>query len=135
MSKNMDLFRAIIERGFNQGDLSVADEICAPNVIEHEYLAAAHLPAPEILKSQIQEARTALTNFHLTIEDMVEDCGKVWARMVGRGFNPRTNAPVTMTVIDICRFDHGQLVEHWGVPDRFAVLHQLGVLPGPVENR
>jgi hypothetical protein len=29
----------IIERGFNRGDLSVADEICSDALIEHEYLA------------------------------------------------------------------------------------------------
>jgi hypothetical protein len=34
-----------------------------------------------------------------------------------------------MTVIDICRFENGKLVEHWGVPDRFAMLHQAGALP------
>jgi predicted ester cyclase len=38
---------------------------------------------------------------------------------------------VTMTVIDICRFVDGRLVEHWGVPDRFALLHQLGIVPAP----
>jgi hypothetical protein len=35
----VDLFRQIIERGFNRGDLSVADEICSDALIEHEYLA------------------------------------------------------------------------------------------------
>ena len=39
MSKNIELFRLLIERGFNQGDLSVADEICAQVLAEHEYLA------------------------------------------------------------------------------------------------
>jgi len=34
-------------------------------------------------------------------------------------------------VIDICRFENGKLVEHWGVPDRFAALHQVGALPPP----
>jgi predicted SnoaL-like aldol condensation-catalyzing enzyme len=134
MSKNIELFRAIIERGFNQGDLSVADEVCAPRLAEHEYLAAAHLPGPEILKSQIREARAALDDFSLSIEDMVEDGDKVWARMVGRGLNPRTRTQVTMTVIDICRFVDGRLVEHWGVPDRFALLHQLGIVPVPARE-
>jgi hypothetical protein len=36
-----------------------------------------------------------------------------------------------MDVVDICRFEDGLLIEHWGVPDRFALLHQLGLLPGP----
>ena len=30
-----------------------------------------------------------------------------------------------------CRFENGKIVEHWGVPDRFALLHQLGLLPLP----
>jgi predicted ester cyclase len=33
--------------------------------------------------------------------------------------------------MDICRFVDGKLVEHWGVPDRFALLHQIGALPPP----
>jgi ketosteroid isomerase-like protein len=131
MSRNIELFRGIIERGFNHGDMSVADEVCAPRLTEHEYLAPAHLPGPEILKSQIREARSALKDFRLTIEDMVEAGDKVWARMVGRYTVPRTGNLVTMTVIDICRFEDGRLVEHWGVPDRFAFLHQLGVLSWP----
>ncbi len=36
---------------------------------------------------------------------------------------------VTLDVIDIGRLDNGKLVEHWGVPDRLAVLLQLGMFP------
>ncbi|WP_128919163.1 MULTISPECIES: ester cyclase [Bradyrhizobium] len=32
--------------------------------------------------------------------------------------DPRSGKPVCIHVIDICRFDNGKLVEHWGVPDR-----------------
>jgi hypothetical protein len=32
---------------------------------------------------------------------------------------------VAIDVVDICRFADGKLFEHWGVPDRFALLHQL----------
>ena len=31
-------------------------------------------------------------------------------------------------VIDVCRVVDGRIVEHWGVPDRFAVLAQTGLL-------
>jgi predicted ester cyclase len=31
--------------------------------------------------------------------------------------------------MDVCRFENGKIVEHWGVPDRFAVMAQLGLLP------
>lgn len=97
---NARLFRMIIERGFNGGDLSVADEMCAPTLIEHEYLAPT-APRPDILKTQIRQARAEVTNLHLTIEDLVVEGDKVWARMLGKG----------------------QAV------DRFALLHQAGALP------
>ena len=32
-------------------------------------------------------------------------------------------------VIDIARFENGNMVEHWGVPDRLACLLQLGPFP------
>jgi predicted ester cyclase len=128
---NLDTFRAIIERGFNQGDLSVADEVCADKLAEHEYLARTDLPGPEILKSQILEARRDVEGLQLTIEDFVIQADKVWARMVARGVDGRTGKLIRMDVVDICRFEEGRLVEHWGVPDRFALLHQLGLLPKP----
>ena len=131
MSKNIELFQAIIERGFNQGDMSVADEICARELTEHEYLAQTGIPGPEILKSQIREARRDVSGLALTIEDIVESGDTVWARMVARGTDLRSGKEIVMTVIDICRFEDGRLVEHWGVPDRFALLHQLGLLPQP----
>ena len=31
-------------------------------------------------------------------------------------------------MIDVCRVVGGRIVEHWGVPDRFAALAQTGVL-------
>jgi hypothetical protein len=36
--------------------------------------------------------------------------------------------------MDIARIEHDQLTEHWGIPDRFAVLVQLGFLPSPVQK-
>ena len=32
-------------------------------------------------------------------------------------------------VFDLLRVEDGRIVEHWGVPDRFALMHQLGLLP------
>ena len=131
MSNNLDLFRLIINRGFNQGDLSVADEVCAEKFSEHEYLAPTDLSGPEILKVMIQSARREVDGLTLTIEDVVADGDKVWARMVARGIDPRSGKTITMSVMDVCRFENGLMVEHWGIPDRFALLHQLGLLPGP----
>jgi ketosteroid isomerase-like protein len=129
MRSNLDLFRLVIDRGFNQGDLSVADEVCAGAFVEHQYLLPTDLPGPEILKLEIQSARKEILGLVLTIEDIVADRDKVWARMVARGTDPRSGAPIAINVMDVCRFADGMMVEHWGIPDRFALLHQLGRLP------
>jgi hypothetical protein len=47
LMENAALFQTIIERGFNQGDVSVADEVCAAKLMEHEYLAPTDLPGPD----------------------------------------------------------------------------------------
>ena len=69
---------------------------------------------------------------------MVADGDKVWARMTGRGTHstefmgrPPTGKSFAITVVDICRFENGKIVEHWGVPDRFHMMAQLDLLPRP----
>src|SRR4051812_28567576 len=131
LSTNVRLFKAIIDRGFNQGDLSVADEVCAAKLSEHEYLAKNDVPGPEILKDQIQTARSHVKGLTQAVEDFVEHGDAVWGRSRCTGTDPRSGKPISITVIDICRFENGKLVEHWGVPDRFAMLHQIGALPPP----
>jgi ketosteroid isomerase-like protein len=129
ISSNLERFKKIVERGFSRGDLTVADEVCAEYIAEHEYLAKTDVSGPEVLKCQIEDARRSIADLKLTIEATVETSDTVWARSKATGTDPRTGKPVAIDVIDICRFKDGKLVEHWGVPDRFALLHQIGALP------
>src|SRR5690348_14240052 len=80
MSTNLERFKAIIERGFSQGDLTVADEICAEKLIEHEYLSKTDIPGLQILKAQIEDARHSIKDLKVTIEATVEAGDTVWAR-------------------------------------------------------
>lgn len=70
----------------------------------------------------------------MRVEDIVAADDKVWARLRGRGTHAGqvlggpTGKPFDITIIDIARFRDGKLVEHWGVPDRFAQMQQLGLL-------
>ena len=95
----------------------------------------------EEFKGSIGYLRDTFAPFSLTIEDMVADGDKVWARMTGRGMDskglmgrPPTGKSFTITVIDVCRFENGKIVEHWGVPDRFHQMVQLGLVPQPAEQ-
>jgi predicted ester cyclase len=45
-----------------------------------------------------------------------------------------TGKNFSIDVIDIAKFENGKIIEHWGVPDRFAMMMQLGFLQ-PITNK
>jgi predicted ester cyclase len=133
--QNKWIFRRVIEEGFNKGNLSALDGCFAPTYLEHQFDLP---PTLEEFKGSIRYLRDTFSEFSLTIEDMIADGDKVWVRMTGRGTHtkefmgrPPTGKSFAITVVDICRFENGKIVEHWGVPDRFHLIAQLGLLPGP----
>jgi predicted ester cyclase len=78
-----------------------------------------------------------MSEFTLTIEDLVVDGDTVWTRNRARGINTgsimgnaATGRTVEIDVIDIGRFEDGRLVEHWGIADQLGMMLQLGLMPG-----
>jgi hypothetical protein len=73
---------------------------------------------------------------------LTEDIGLCWVHE-GRHYKklathrgqfmglPPMGKSFAIAVVDICRFENGKIVEHWGVPDRFHLMAQLGALPRP----
>ena len=116
-SPALTVLRRIFAEGFATGNADVVDELCAPDLVEHQFgLAGTGAEARQHVK------------------DAVEDGDTIWARVRVRGtasgpfFGPPSHRPVELTVIDVARVVDGRIVEHWGVPDRFALLAQTGVL-------
>lgn len=137
-TNHADVFRRVIEEGFNQGNYAALDTCFTPTYTEHQFDLPSTL---EEFKGSIRCLRETFAPFSLTIEDIVEDGDKVWARMTGRGTDnagtggrPPSGRSFTITVIDIVRFENGKIVEHWGVPDLFHQMVQLGLLPQPQES-
>ena len=135
-AQNMEQFHRLMEVGFGGGDTSVVDELFAPNFVEHQ--AGVHPANVEGVKGLIASLHQALPDLRCTIEDTVADGDTVWARMRGEGTHhgafmgrPPTGNAVAITIIDICRFEGGKVVEHWGVPDRLSMLEQMGIIPRP----
>lgn len=133
--QNSDVFRRVIEEGFNRGNFDAWDDCFPPTIQEHQY---GHPPTLAEFKQTIAGLRRAMPDLHLVIDELIASGDKVWARMTARGTNrgsfmgfAPTGKSFTITVMDVCRFEGGRIVEHWGVPDRFALLHQLGLLPPP----
>jgi len=130
---NVARFRKLIEQGFNGGDLSVFDELVAPDCVEHQ---RGNMPGLEGAKSTVTTLHRWMSDFELKIVDVVADGDKVWSLNRARGINTGSimgNSPtgkaVEIDVIDIVRFKDGKVVEHWGIADQVGLLMQLGLFP------
>lgn len=135
VEQNIATFRRVIEEGFNQGNMAALDDCFAPGYQEHQFDLP---PTLDGFKGSIRYLRHTFAEFSLTIEDLVAEGDKVWARMTGRGTHSQefmgrgpSGKLFEITVVDICRFEQDRIVEHWGVPDRFHLIAQLGLLPQP----
>jgi predicted ester cyclase len=134
-SENLEVFRRVIELGFNEGKLSDLDRFVAPDFVEHQFAGESGIQG---LKTLVLQLRTAFPDLKMTFEDTIESGDKVWARLRCRGTHkgplmgmPPTGRSIDTTALEVCRVENGKLVEHWGVPDRFAAMSQLGMLPAP----
>ena len=132
---NESIYRRIIEEGFNHGRLEIADELIAAGAVEHQRGSA---DGPEGLKRTIKILRSAFPDFTLTITELVAVGDKVWVMQKGGGTNlgsfaghPPTGRKAFIDVIDVCRFENGKLVEHWGVPDQLGMMMALGHITPP----
>ncbi len=135
------LARRLIEEGFNEGKVDVADDLIAGDLIEHQWYGPDHAPGPAGVKAVIQSLRRAFSDFRLEIEDLTVAGDIVWLRMTGSGTNDGPyvgNAPtgrvMRTPVFDALRIADGKIVEHWGVPDRLYAMIQLGLLQPPAQR-
>ena len=140
--RNKELFRRLIEEGFNNRDFAVIEEIVATDTKEHQFFGPGHPAGVEGVKAIVTDLHALFADFKLVIEDITADGDKVWGRLSSSGVNhgsfmghPPTGKQTGIDVIDICRFEDGKMVEHWGVPDRFRLMLQLGLLPRPGQNQ
>src|SRR5689334_4292379 len=131
----LEVLRRMFDEGFSTGDDAIVDELCSPDLVEHQFgLAGRGADAIAHVKAAIRDVHGMAPDLRFTIEDAAQSGGTVWVRVRGRGtasgpfFGPPSGRPLDFTVIDVACVVDGRIVEHWGVPDRFAVLAQTGVL-------
>ena len=134
---NIAATRRLLDEGFTAGDLTVCDELVAPDALEHQRGAK---PGVEGVRDTIRTLHDWFSDFKLKTIDLVATDDTVWTLNRGSGLNtgsvfgrPPTGRRFEITVIDIVRFADGRIVEHWGVPDQLGMLMQLGLFGRPQE--
>jgi predicted ester cyclase len=135
MEGPLEVLERILSDGFATGNEAIVDELCAPDLIEHQFgLAGRGAQARAQVKAAIRQVHELMPDIVYTLEDSVVVGDVVWARGRARGtatgpfFGPPSNAPIDIALFEQARVVDGRIVEHWGNPDRFAVLAQTGAL-------
>ncbi len=132
---NKALAQRWLEEVWNKGDLSLIDELIAPNYVLHDPTRPG-LRGRAGIKESIAMFRTAFPDLHFTIEDQVAEREKIVTRYTVQGTHlgplmgiPATGKQGTITGIDIYRITDGQIEEAWSNWDTLGLLQRMGVIP------
>ena len=134
--ENKALVRRWFEDLFNEGNLDVADEIIAPDQLDHDPTLPDLPIGPEGQKQLVNLYRSAFPDARITIEEQVAEGDTVVTRWSGRGTHQGelmgvapTGKQVTITGIVINHISEGKIVESWTNYDALGMLQQIGAIP------
>ena len=130
---NKALARRYIEELFNQKNLAVFDELCAPNFVWHN--ASTTMQGQESCKQFLSMLLSGFPDLHITIEDLIAEGDLVAERLTFRGTHqgdllgiPSTGKQIHVTGLSITRVANGKCVEFWTNSDDLGLMQQLGVI-------
>ena len=132
--------QAIVERMFdeiiNGGDLDVADELFAPDYVDHGPMG--EMRGVEAFKDVVRLWRSGVPDVHCSVENWFESgemaawnvrvTGTHSGDMMGIAATGRSFEYVTP---NIGRFADGKAAEHWADQGMFQFLTQIGALAPP----
>jgi predicted ester cyclase len=130
------LLRRLFERGMNEGDGSVIDELVSPQYVNHD--APIPTRGAEGFKNLVGMFKAAFPDIRVTIEDAYADGDRVGSRGTFTGTHegefmgvPPTSKSVIIKYLDLWRVEDGKFVETWVRMDILGLMQQLGALGAP----
>jgi steroid delta-isomerase-like uncharacterized protein len=135
--QNKALARRAFEEVWNQGKLTVIDELTAASATYSDpNVPGGKFTGPEGVKQFVQIYRGAFPDVRITINDQIAEGDKVVTRWTATGTHKGqlmgiapTNKHATVTGVNIDRYQDGKVVEAWASYDMLGMLQQLGVVP------
>ena len=131
--------RRILEEGFNQGNLELADQLISPQAINHDPAEPARmrgLRGPEVFKRTVTMYRAAFPDVRITVDDVIAAGDRIVLRWHSEGTHrgeleglAPTGARGSVTGISIDRWQNGTIVESWSEWDNLGLARQLGAAP------
>jgi steroid delta-isomerase-like uncharacterized protein len=132
--------RALEEVWSGQGDLDAADELYAPNYVDHDPASPEDIRGPEGAKEFASLYRNAFPDNRYSVEDQVAEGDMVVTRWIGSGTHQGeimsiapTGNRVTMAGTSVERIVDGKIEETWDNYDAMGMMQQIGAIPSPEE--
>jgi steroid delta-isomerase-like uncharacterized protein len=140
--QNKNVVRRCIEEMWNKNDVSLADQLFAPNYTHHDAATPDAGRGPESEKKRLAQYRGAFPDLRMTIEDLISEGDLVMARWSARGTHrgelngiAPTGKQFQITGVSICRITNGKMAEGWVNWDALALMQQLGVAPEMAKSK
>jgi steroid delta-isomerase-like uncharacterized protein len=116
-----------------QGDLDLADEIYAPDYVDHDPTMPEDVRGVEGAREFYSMYRSAFPDAEITIEDQLAEEDTVATRWTGRGTHqgdlmgvPPSGNRVEVIGVTISRIEGGKIVEEWDIYDALGMMQAIG---------
>ena len=134
VEENKAMVRTVIEEAVNKGNLTVVDDIMAPNYVYH--FPGMEIKGPEGFRQFVTMMRTAFPDLNVTIDEIIGEENLVAARVTLRGTlkgeflgQAPTGRKMEFQEAVFVFFEGGKEVEAWPYADTSSMFQQLGISP------
>ena len=135
--ENKQVVRRFLDGAFNDGDLSVVDQVVAEDVVIHLPPALEAQRGREVVNRFVRELRTGFPDLRISIELIFGERDRVVVRWVSTQMThsgpyqgiPPTGRSARITAIDIFRVADGKVQEIWFNLDSLGPLQHMGLVP------
>ena len=128
---------------WNEGNLALADELIAPDYVEHTADISEDIVGIDAFKEKITNLRTNYPDFNCTVEELIVKDDRIVWRWIITGTNtgttndiPPTGKKMRIEGVGILRVVDGKIVERLMYYNEAAMLIQLGytITPPTIEG-
>ena len=137
---NKETVRRMIEEGFNEDDLELADELVAEDCVLHEAGQEEPIRGPEGVKEFLRTYRSAFPDARIEIEELIAEGDTVVVRWTASGTHEGdlmgiqpTGNEVEIMGMEMYHVRDGKLAEGWEIFDGLTMMAQLGAVELPGE--
>ena len=130
-----EVVRRFVDEVMNGGDLDLADELIAPDHVNHDPTAPDVPSGPGGIKQLISMYRSAFPDLHFETGEMICEGDTVAHRWTLTGTHEGemmgvepTGRKVEVSGVEMNHVENGRITASWTVSDAMGLMKQLGAL-------